>query len=136
MNARSVRYRSIDEVLQLHVAIMERIGGYPQPLRSEAGLDSAVNRAQTHGHSQGADVVSQAARLGTGISRAQAFLDGNRRTAFVAVDVFLRLNGMAFAGDPVELGRMLEELASPEIADDNADEVVDRWLRDRVSPLD
>ena len=129
-----VRYLTIDDVLQLHVAVMEATGSYPQPLRSEGGLESAVKRAETFGYYQGADLVGQAARLGIGISRAQAFLEGNKRTAFAALDVFLRLNGLAFVGDPLELGRTLEALASPAISDDEADDRFEQWLRDRVGP--
>lgn len=129
------RYLDLDNVLQLHVAIMEATGTFPQPLRSRDGLESAVNRARTFGYYQGMDLVGQAARLGTCISRAQAFLDGNKRTAFAALDVFLRLNGLEFRGDPVELGRMLEDPTSPELTDDEADARFDAWLRERTEPL-
>lgn len=134
-NAPVIRYLTLDDILLLHVAIMEATGADPQPLRSGGGLESAVKRAEMFGYYQGTDLAGQAARLGTGISRAQAFLEGNKRTAFAAVDVFLRLNGMAFIGDPVEMGRTLETLAESEISDDEADERFDRWLRDRVGPL-
>jgi len=52
-------------------------------------------------HYEGADVVRQAALLASGISQAQAFMDGNKRTAFLATDVFLERNGLVLTGDPL-----------------------------------
>ena len=128
-------YLDLEDVLNVHVFIMESTDSYPQPLRSPDGLQSAINRAKAFAHYQGLDLIGQAARLGTGISRAQAFLEGNKRTAYAAVDAFLRLNGQAFVGGPVEFGTKLEELASPDISDDEADDRFDAWLRDRVEPI-
>ena len=41
-----------------------------------------------------------------------AFVDGNKRTAFVTALTFLRLNGFGFRADPIQGVRMMEDLAS------------------------
>jgi prophage maintenance system killer protein len=46
-----------------------------------------------------------------GVSQAQAFLDGNKRAAFAIADVFLRINGLVYQGDPMSLARWLEAIA-------------------------
>ena len=53
---------------------------------------------------EGADIVRQAALLGVGISQAQAFLDGNKRTAYLALNTFLRMNGLAYQRRPAGAG--------------------------------
>jgi hypothetical protein len=40
-----------------------------------------------------------------GVSQAQAFLDGNKRAAFAIADVFLRINGLVYQGDPMARSR-------------------------------
>ena len=41
-----------------------------------------------------------------------AFVDGNKRTAFVTALTFLRINGFGFRADPIQGVRMMEDLAS------------------------
>jgi death-on-curing protein len=82
-----------------------------------------------------ADLIRQAALLAVGISQAQAFLDGNKRTAFAAVDSFLRLNSMMFGGDPVALSRQLELVAERAGSLAEATERFENWLRDEVTKL-
>ncbi|WP_315857589.1 hypothetical protein [Paracoccus everestensis] len=45
-------------------------------------------------------------------SKAHAFVDGNKRTAFVTALTFVRLNGLGFLPEPVQGVRMREDLAS------------------------
>lgn len=62
-------------------------------LRDEGLLESALARPQ-HLASYGApDVAACAAAYGYGLSRNHPFIDGNKRTAFVAAELFLFLNG-------------------------------------------
>ncbi|TFC03346.1 type II toxin-antitoxin system death-on-curing family toxin [Cryobacterium sp. MDB2-33-2] len=67
-----------------------------QPLRSVGALKGAVTRPQSAWSDQllFPTTVAQAAVLLSSICQAQAFLDGNKRTAWVACDVFLTLNGL------------------------------------------
>ncbi len=126
------RYLSVLDVEALHVFIMEKTGDAPAPLRERALLESAVMRPQMAAHYAGVDLIEQAALLAVGISQAQAFLQGNKRTAFLAADVFLRANGWLFVGDPVE---MAEQLAAVATRGGNVDEATARftaWLRKAV----
>ena len=114
---------------------MESTGYLPAPLRDEAGLESAVMRPRMAAHYEDADLVRQCALLTVGIAQAQAFLDGNKRTAFAAGDVFLRLNGFEFSGDPLELARQLEEVAERTGSLADATDRFEAWLRESVAPL-
>ena len=132
MQPGSTRYLSLADVIALHAAVMERTGYVAAPLRSEALLDSAIQRPRTAAYYEGADLVRQAALLAVGVAQAQAFLDGNKRTAYAALDVFLRLNGVTFSGAPVELAQQLEDVATRTDSLDAATRRFEDWLRERV----
>ena len=131
-----IRYLTLADVLALHQAVMERFGGASAPLHDEGALESAVMRARMAVYYDEADIVRQSALLAVGISQARAFLDGNKRTAFAVCDVFLRVNGLAFSGDPLELALQFEALAKREDSLDKATDRFEQWLRKYVSPKD
>ncbi|MBI3980116.1 MAG: type II toxin-antitoxin system death-on-curing family toxin [Chloroflexi bacterium] len=130
--AEEIRYLALADVVALHQIVMERTGFAPAPLRDEGLLESAILRPQMAAHYEEADLVRQCALLAVGIAQAQAFLDGNKRTAYAAADVFLRLNGWAFSGDPVELGEQLEAVATRTDSLDAATDRFEQWLRKQI----
>jgi death-on-curing protein len=81
-----------------------------------------------------ADLVRQAALLAVGIAQAQAFLDGNKRTAYQATDVFLWINGLKLVGDPLALAQQLEEVAERSYDPHRATNDVESRLRTNVLP--
>jgi death on curing protein len=87
-------YLEAEDVLGLYAEIfglsMEEAG---DRLRNEEGLRSALNRPRTYAHYQGADIALQAAVLAHGIAEGQYFLEGNKRTALVAMRTFFAING-------------------------------------------
>jgi death-on-curing protein len=62
-------------------------------LRDANALESEVARAEQLAHYGAPDAADLAAAYGFGIARNHPFSDGNKRTAFVAVELFLALNG-------------------------------------------
>jgi death on curing protein len=80
-------------------------------LRVAGSLESALSRPQTAAYYEGADVVRQVVLLATGISQAQDFPDGNKRTAFASLGAFLWVNGWDFVDEPLELARRFEQFA-------------------------
>ena len=71
------------------------------------------------------DAYALAAAYAFGIAKAHAFVDGNKRTAFVAAFTFLRLNGIAIRPEPAIGVRMMEDLASDQVSEDD----FAAWLR-------
>jgi len=65
-------------------------------------FESALARPQQLAHYGQPDVADLAAAYGCGIARNHPFIDGNKRTAFVAVELFLRLNGQALQAQDSE----------------------------------
>ena len=88
-----VRFLTLDEVLALHELIIERFGG-AHGVRDTGLLESALYRPRTGYY---ADVAEMAAALFESLLMNHPFVDGNKRVAFFATDVFLRLNGWKLA---------------------------------------
>jgi death-on-curing protein len=66
-------------------------------LRDEGLLQSALARARQHyAYAQHSDLIEMAALYTAGIVRNHPFVDGNKRSGFVAGVLFLELNGFSF----------------------------------------
>ena len=93
--------------------------------RDEGLFESALARPENQVAFGAPDAADLAAAYGFGIARNHPFIDGNKRTAFVAVELFLELNGFALtAGDADSLLTMLAVAAGQMDAATFA-----RWLR-------
>jgi death on curing protein len=117
-------------VVVIHDRQISRHGG-AAGLRDRALLEMGCARATNLAADADFGIAEIAAAYAFGISRAQAFVDGNKRTGFVTALTFLRLNGYAFRPDPVEGIRMMEGLASGKV--DEA--AFAQWLAGGMTPL-
>lgn len=88
----------MDEVLAIHTSLLERFGG-PPGVRDLGLLESALHRPRT-GYYR--DLAEMAAAMFESLLMNHPFIDGNKRVAFFATDVFLRLNGWRLQVDADE----------------------------------
>lgn len=128
------QYLSLADVIAIHESAMRRLGADPKALRDEGRLESAATRPQMAAYYEGADVIRQAALLGIGISQAQAFLDGNKRTAYLALNTFLRMNGLTYSGDRLALAQQFEQVAERSNEPDEEIDAFEAWLREHIQP--
>ena len=89
MPGSAVQFLSLDEVLAIHERLIIRFGG-DHGVRDRGLLESALYRPQTGYY---AHIEEMAAAMFESLLMNHAFIDGNKRIAFFATDVFLRLNG-------------------------------------------
>ncbi|MFY2825466.1 type II toxin-antitoxin system death-on-curing family toxin [Ruegeria sp. MALMAid1280] len=101
-------------VVAIHDRQISRHGGAPG-MRDRALLEMGCARAMNLAAYADADLAEIAAAYAFGIAKAHAFVDGNKRTAFVTALTFLRLNGHAFLPDPTKGVLMMEGLAAGRI---------------------
>jgi death-on-curing protein len=127
-----IRYLSVADVMALHHEMMEGMGHHPAPLRDAGLLESAVLKPQTAAYYDGADLIRQAAVLAVGIAQNQPYVDGNKRTAYIAALVFLRVNGHPYSGDYMALARELEAVATRTDSLDAATRRFEDWLREHT----
>ena len=96
----------------IHDRQIARHGG-ASGLRDEEGLlQGALQRPVNKWQYENANTFECAAAYAFGIAKAHAFVDGNKRTAFVTSVTFLRLNGWHFVTEPAEGVAFMEDLAS------------------------
>lgn len=102
-------------LLLLHRESLAQFGG-AGGLRDEGLLDSALARpVNKHAYEGCSDVAVLAAAYGYGLARNHAFVDGNKRVAFLAVGVFLAINGHGLSATPVEAISAILALAAGEM---------------------
>jgi len=89
--------------------------GGPGGLREEGMLTSALGRPQHLASYGSPDVADLAASYAFGIARNHPFVDGNKRTAFVAVELFLDQNGFELAASDEDCVMKILQLAAGEL---------------------
>jgi death-on-curing protein len=109
--------------------IAEHGGG--EGVRDAGLLESALDRPRNLAAYGAPDLAALAAALGHGIARNHPFIDGNKRTAFVAVELFLELNGHILAADDADCVMTVLRLAEGSISEDG----FAAWIRDRIRPF-
>ena len=125
-----MNWRWIDKrlLLLLHDESLSIHGG-ASGMRDEGLLDSALARPLNIVVYGEPDVADLAAAYGFGLAKNHPFIDGNKRTAFLAVGLFLRLNGQRLVASQTDatLGMLQvagSELSEPALAD---------WLRKNMA---
>lgn len=91
--ARETLFLTVEEALELHRQLIERFGG-AEGVRDPGLLESALARPRSGYY---CSLSEQAAALMQSLAGNHAFIDGNKRVAFAATAVFLRMNGYALA---------------------------------------
>src|SRR3954471_10848874 len=94
--AKEPAWITYEEVIAIHSRQLRRFGGAPG-LRDEGLLRSALERPTKKWHYEQAELPELAAAYAFGLAKNHAFIDGNKRIAFMTMMVFLRNNGVPFA---------------------------------------
>jgi death-on-curing protein len=103
--------------------------GGPGGLRDEGLLSSALARPQNRvRYESSSDAADLAASYAFGIARNHPFVDGNKRTAFVALEVFLDLNGYELNASDEECIFAMLDLAAGRLDEG----MLAQWIRDRL----
>jgi death-on-curing protein len=97
-------------VIIIHDRQIARHGG-ASGLRDRGLLDAACDHAINKFEYGETNIATLTAAYAFGITKAHAFVDGNKRTAFVTAFTFLRLNGFTCQPDPIKGVRVMEDLA-------------------------
>lgn len=114
-----------EQVIAIHSRQLRRFGG-AAGLRDEGLLRSALERPLNKWHYEQAQLPQLAAAYGFGLAKNHAFVDGNKRIAFMSMLVSLRKNNVRFAPDPAEATAMMMSLAAGEVSEES----FARWIRD------
>lgn len=118
------------EVLAIHGRLLALHGGRPGLL--EPGLlSSALARPrQHHAYAKTADIIEMSSLYTAGIVRNHPFIDGNKRTGFVAGVLFLEVHGFEFTASEQDATQAVLALAAGEINEAG----YAAWLRTNAKP--
>jgi death-on-curing protein len=123
------RWLSADVLLAVHEEQLAEHGG-AAGVRDLGLFESALARPQNVAAYGNPDAADLAASYGVGLAKNHPFIDGNKRTAFVAVELFLALNGHDLVADDADC--VLTMLA---VAAGSLDEAgFAAWLRTHSRP--
>jgi death on curing protein len=121
---------SYEQAIAIHSRQLRRFGGAPG-LRDEGMLRSALERPVNKWRYKQSDLpepdlAELASAYAFGLTKNHAFIDGNKRIAFMAMMVFLLKNDIAFAPEPAHATAIILSLAAGEVSEES----LTRWIRD------
>src|SRR5437899_3805773 len=114
-----------EQVIAIHSRQLRRFGGAPG-LRDDGLLRSAIERPADKWTYEQVELPELAAAYAFGLAKNHAFVDGNKRIAFMTMMTFLRKNGVAFEPDPAQSTTIILSLAASEVSEES----LTRWIRD------
>jgi death-on-curing protein len=115
-------------VIIVQVESLAQHGG-SSGIRDAGLLDSALVRpVNKWNYNPAADLAELASAYGFGLARNHPFVDGNKRIAFIATALFLRLNGYHLSSDPLDEIQTMLNLAAGELGE----EEFAVWIRNRT----
>lgn len=95
-------------------------------LRDEGMLASALERPVNKWSYENAGLPELAAAYAFGLAKNHPFIDGNKRTALLALYTFLYINGVDFIVPEADAAAAILALAAGEVDEDG----LTRWIRD------
>jgi death on curing protein len=116
-----------DQVIAIHSRQLRRFGG-AAGLRDDGLLRSALDRPLNKWQYEQASLAALAASYAYGLAKNHAFVDGNKRIAFMTMVTFLRKNGVKFAPDQAQATKIILALAAGEVSE----EALARWIGDNL----
>jgi len=121
-------YLTVAEVYRMQHRLIELFGGL-HGVRDKGAVEAAVFRPQTGYYNS---IEEEAAALIESLGNNHGFLDGNKRIAFTAADVFLRRNGCYIAVEGLDGHTFV--VGSMERHEFRFAQILD-WIRQHIKPL-
>lgn len=115
----------------IHFQQLQRFGGR-YGIRDAGAIDSALARPRNHWvHQDERNLAVLAAAYGFGLTRDHGYVDGNKRVGFVAMAVFLDINGWNLEAPEPEVVQMMLAVASGALAESE----LAAWVRGHLQAL-
>ena len=131
VGAGSPRWLTYEQVIALHARQLRKFGG-AAGLRDEGMLHSALDRPLNKWRYEQSALPELAAAYAFGLAKNHAFVDGNKRVAFMAAYVFLGINGHELELDEADAATTIERAADGRVSEP----ALADWLRQHLKRLD
>jgi death-on-curing protein len=123
------RWITYEQAIAIHSRQLRRFGGAPG-LRDEGILRSALERPINKWRYEQSELAELAAAYAFGLAKNHAFVDGNKRVAFMSMMIFLVKNGVRFDPAPAHATAIILSLAAGEVSEKS----LARWIKDNWPP--
>ena len=115
----------------VHLDTIRAHGGLPG-LRDENALESALARPRNRWvYGRTRDLATLAGTYGFGLVRSHPYRDGNKRIAFLALAIFLGLNGYEIDAPEAEVVTVFVNLAAGRMSEN----ALAKWIRGHIVPF-
>ena len=126
----NINWLRLRDILGAHSTVIEFSGG-SDGVRDIGLLESALARPQNiHAYEPDAPITRLAAAYGFGIANNHPFVDGNKRAAFIAIELFLDLHEIRVEASEEEKYVTMMSLAAGELDESG----LAAWLEDHAAP--
>src|SRR5207253_4366346 len=113
-----------EQAIAIHSRQLRRFGGAPG-LRDEGMLRSALERPINKWRYELAELAELASAYAFGLAKNHAFVDGNKRIAFMAMRVIVMKSDIDFSPKPEHAMSIILSLAAGEVSEES----LTRWIR-------
>ncbi|MEZ4728907.1 MAG: type II toxin-antitoxin system death-on-curing family toxin [Caldilineaceae bacterium] len=115
------------EILLLHTRLIELFGGSPG-LRDSGALESALTAPENRASYENPSLAVRAATYAYHLTQAHAFVDGNKRVAAAATELFVELNGKKLLATNDQLVTLFLQIAAGEVNREEVEHFFTLWL--------
>ena len=124
MATKMLRFLTLSQIQRLHARFISPNAIPTQPDMLESAVHSPMNKKH---YAKEEDVFQLAANLSEKIMKNHAFQDGNKRTALLAADMFLKINGYYLQKVPFAEDAHNKDLANAHVA-----VVTNKWTAEQL----
>lgn len=112
------KWRWVDKaaLVLLHDESLAEHGG-AAGMRDAGLFESALARPENLAAYEEPDIAALAAAYGVGLAKNHPFVDGNKRVAFIAVGLFLALNGSRISASQIDATKTMLAVAAAEMGE-------------------
>jgi death-on-curing protein len=127
-----MKFINIFQVLELHKHLLDEFGGI-SGVRAFGALESALAQPEMSfgGEDLNPTLIEKASALAFSLCKNHPFIDGNKRVAHGAMEIFLLLNGFEINAPIDEQEKLFLDLADSKLTRED----LANWLQGRVAPL-
>ncbi len=127
----TVLWLSTENVMSIHQRSLADHGG-AEGVRDPGLLESALEKPKQRFFYSEPSIYELATAYASGIVKNHAFVDGNKRTAFLTAYVFLGVNGYELDAEEAEAAAITLDLAASKVTEDD----YAKWLEINCAPVE
>jgi death-on-curing protein len=127
---REPRWVQIEVIKAIHTRQINEHGGI-HGIRDTSLLQSAMDAPKNSFHYGAESIIAMAAKYAYSLASNHPFADGNKRTAYICMRLFLKLNGYDISADGKEKIHLMTSIASGTMSV----EAITAWLNDHLIDL-